>query len=164
MVDTYSKGADSRKLYKKNHGDGEDPIIIAQRFLNIFRQLHIFSTERKEAFNKMILEQPPEIRGMFGSLPGGSVLQEYVDELEQSAGVARDHSGEFQTASATPELNDEISRAKILATALAEAQIQANAKLQNSIPQAQPQPAAAAPQPTGFCLSRQTNTCPRMLG
>lgn len=112
MVDTYSKGADSRKLYKKNHGDGEDPIIIAQRFLNIFRQLHIFSTERKEAFNKMILEQPPEIRGMFGSLPGGSVLQEYVDELEQSAGVARDHSGEFQTASATPELNDEISRAK----------------------------------------------------
>ena len=53
MVDTYSKGADSRKLYKKNHGDGEDPIIIAQRFLNIFRQLHIFSTERKEAFNKM---------------------------------------------------------------------------------------------------------------
>ena len=37
MVDTYSKGADSRKLYKKNHGDGEDPIIIAQRFLNIFR-------------------------------------------------------------------------------------------------------------------------------
>jgi len=149
VVDTYSKGADSRKLYKKNHGDGEDPIIIAQRFLNIFRQLHIFSTERKEAFNKMILEQPPEIRGMFGSLPGGSVLQEYVDELEQSAGVARDHSGEFQTASATPELNDEISRAKILATALAEAQIQANAKLQNSIPQAQaqPQPAAAAPQP-----------------
>ena len=147
MVDTYSKGADSRKLYKKNHGDGEAPIIIAQRFLNIFRQLHIFSTERKEAFNKMILEQPPEIRGMFGSLPGGSVLQEYVDELEQSAGVARDHSGEFQTASATPELNDEISRAKILATALAEAQIQANAKLQNSIPQAQPQPAAAAPQP-----------------
>ena len=147
MVDTYSKGADSRKLYKKNHGDGEDPIIIAQRFLNIFRQLHIFSTERKEAFNKMILEQPPEIRGMFGSLPGGSVLQEYVDELEQSAGVARDHSGEFQTASATPELNDEISRAKILATALAEAQIQANAKLQNSISQVQPQPAAAAPQP-----------------
>jgi hypothetical protein len=147
VVDTYSKGADSRKLYKKNHGDGEDPIIIAQRFLNIFRQLHIFSTERKEAFNKMILEQPPEIRGMFGSLPGGSVLQEYVDELEQSAGVARDHSGEFQTASATPELNDEISRAKILATALAEAQIQANAKLQNSIPQVQPQPAAAAPQP-----------------
>ena len=55
MVDTYSKGADSRKLYKKNHGDGEDPIIIAQRFLNIFRQLHIFSTERKEAFNLSLI-------------------------------------------------------------------------------------------------------------
>ena len=147
MVDTYSKSAENRKLYKKNHGDGEDPIIIAQRFLNIFRQLHIFSAERKEAFNKMILEQPPEIRGMFGSLPGGSLLQEYVDELEQNAGVTRDHSGEFQHTTTSPELNDEISRAKILATALAEAQIQANAKLQNNIPPAQPQPAAAsAPQ------------------
>ena len=149
MVDTYSKSAENRKLHKKSYGDGEDPIIIAQRFLNIFRQLHIFSAERKEAFNKMILEQPPEIRGMFGSLPGGSLLQEYVDELEQNAGILRDHSGEFQTTGAgtTPELSDEISRAKILATALAEAQIQANAKLQANIPPVQPT-AGTAPQPS----------------
>ena len=139
MIDTYDKNADNRKKFKKSHGDGEDPIIIAQRFLNIFRQLHIFSKERKDAFNKMILEQPPEIRGMFSSLPGGSLLQEYVDDLEQSAGVIRDHSGEFVHETTSPELSEELSKAKILATALAEAQAQAAAKLQSDAsPQAQP--------------------------
>ncbi len=131
MIDTASKAAESRKAYKKAHGDGEDPIIIAQRFLNIFRQLHIFSPERKDAFNKMILEQPPEIRGMFGSLPGGSLLQEYVDDLEQKAGIIRDHTGEFVSSqSSSPEMSEEISKAKILATALAEAQAQAAANVQ----------------------------------
>ncbi len=139
MIDTYDKNADNRKKFKKSHGDGEDPIIIAQRFLNIFRQLHIFSKERKDAFNKMILEQPPEIRGMFGSLPGGSLLQEYVDDLEQSVGVVRDHSGEFAHETTSPELSEELSKAKILATALADAQAQAAAKLQAESPsQAQP--------------------------
>ena len=139
MLDTYDKNAEMRKKFKKSHGDGEDPIIIAQRFLNIFRQLHIFSKERKEAFNKMILEQPPEIRGMFSSLPGGSLLQEYVDDLEQSAGVVRDHSGEFVHETTSPELSEELSKAKILATALAEAQAQTAAKLQAEAPaQAQP--------------------------
>lgn len=37
----------------------------------------------------MILALPPEIRGTFGVLPGGSVLQEYVDELEISKGMAK---------------------------------------------------------------------------
>lgn len=95
----------------------------------------------------MILEQPPEIRGMFGSLPGGSVCRNMSTNLSKAPALHATIRASFQTASATPELNDEISRAKILATALAEAQIQANAKLQNSIPQAQPQPAAAAQQP-----------------
>ena len=143
MVDTYDKNAENRKKFKKNHGDGEDPIIIAQRFLNIFRQLHIFSKERKEAFNKMILEQPPEIRGMFSSLPGGSLLQEYVDDLEQSVGVVRDHSAEFTQDTTSPELKEELSKAKILATALAEAQAQANARIQSM-----PEQPAFAPQAT----------------
>lgn len=42
-----------------------------------------FTDERKQVFNQMILEQPAEIRGMFSSLPGGAVLQQYVDELEE---------------------------------------------------------------------------------
>ena len=112
MVETAGK---TKKNYNKI-GTEDDPVIIAQRFLNIFRQLHIFTDERKQAFNQMILEQPAEIRGMFSSLPGGAVLQQYVDELEEKNGLVR------STPDAAPQADyEEETRAKILATALAEA-------------------------------------------
>ena len=112
MVETTGK---TKKNYNKI-GTEDDPVIIAQRFLNIFRQLHIFTDERKQAFNQMILEQPAEIRGMFSSLPGGAVLQQYVDELEEKNGLVR------STPDAAPQADyEEETRAKILATALAEA-------------------------------------------
>ena len=58
----------------------EDPVVVAQRFLNIYRQMHILSPERKEGFNKMLLELSPEIRGLFSLFPGGAMLQDYADE------------------------------------------------------------------------------------
>lgn len=123
---------------KAQRNGEEDPVIVAQRFLNIYRQLHIFSAEKKEAFNKMLLELPAEIRGLFSSLPGGAVLQDYVDELSEKAGLAK----AVQPAAAiSAEIADEeVSKAKILATALAEAQVQAAAKIQAA---PAPQPAAA---------------------
>ena len=49
----------SSASFGQSKNDSEElPIIVAQRFLNIFRQLHIFSDERREAFNKMLLELP----------------------------------------------------------------------------------------------------------
>lgn len=129
MADKTDNASEIRRKAQRN-GE-EDPVIIAQRFLNIFRQLHIFSDERREAFNRMLLEQPADIRGMFHNLPGGGLLQEYVDDLAEKAGL--------ETASSTlnklPDMaDDEVSKAKILATALAEAQIQANAKIQQAAP------------------------------
>ena len=88
MAEELKEASDIKKLIGKNKGE-EDPILVAQRFLNIFRQLHIFDQQRREEFNSMILALPPEIRGTFGVLPGGSVLQEYVDELEISKGMAK---------------------------------------------------------------------------
>ena len=108
------------KTTKKNYnkiGTEDDPVIIAQRFLNIFRQLHIFTAERKDAFNRMILEQPAEIRGMFGSLPGGAVLQQYVDELEEKNGIIRNMSG----VSSNPAATETPQQPQILAAAMAEA-------------------------------------------
>ncbi len=104
-----------KKDYNKI-GTEDDPVIVAQRFLNIFRQLHIFTDERKQAFNQMILSQPPEIRGMFNSLPGGAVLQQYVDDLEAKNGIIR------SIPDAAPKIDyEDEAKAKILATALAEA-------------------------------------------
>lgn len=116
------KAAEFRRL-KKQHDGEEDPVIIAQRFLNIFRQLHIFSAEKKEGFNKMLLELPPYIRGLFGSLPGGGILQEYVDDLAEKQGIeVGSHTS--AAASVPAGMEEEVAKAKILATALAEAQAQ----------------------------------------
>ena len=115
-----------KKDYNKI-GTEDDPIIIAQRFLNIFRQLHIFTDERKQAFNQMILEQPAEVRGIFSSLPGGGVLQQYVDDLEAKNGIVR------SIPDAAPQVDyEEEAKAKILATALAEANSQQHSGNDNS--------------------------------
>lgn len=41
----------SSASFGQSKNDSEElPIIVAQRFLNIFRQLHIFSDERARSF------------------------------------------------------------------------------------------------------------------
>ena len=85
----------------------EDPIVIIQRLLNIFRQRHILDEKQKLDFDNMILQQPPEIRHMCSVLPGGSLLQEYIDELEEKNGITPNQNLEH------PESNT------ILASALA---------------------------------------------
>ncbi len=71
---------------KNKAGDGEDPVLVAQRFLNIFRQLHIFDEKRHAEFKAQILALSPDIRGVFGMLPGGQALQEYADDVVREAG------------------------------------------------------------------------------
>lgn len=80
---------DSVKITKnyKLMGTESDPVVIAQRLLNLYRQLHIFSPEKKEAYNKMLMEQTPEVKKMLGALPGGVVVQQYLAEIEKEAGV-----------------------------------------------------------------------------
>ncbi len=117
-----------RKAMRKGE---EDPFVVAQRYLNIYRQMHIFSPERKEAFDKMLLELSPNIRGMFSSLPGGSMLQDYVDDLAEKAGVEKSIP-----STSSVSLNDEANQqAQILANALAKAQTQtpqANVQVSNT--------------------------------
>jgi len=81
--------SDSKKI-KKNYkllGTENDPVIIAQRLLNLYRQLHIFSAEKKEAYNQMLMEQTPEVKRTLGALPGGVVVQQYLADIEEEAGV-----------------------------------------------------------------------------
>ncbi len=86
------KGAEFTQIFNK-HGGEEDPVIAAQRFLNIFRQLHIFTAAKRKEFDELLLKQPASVKGMFASLPGGSVLQEYVNNLEQNAGMEKTQAG-----------------------------------------------------------------------
>lgn len=100
----------------------EDPVVVAQRYLNIYRQMHIFPPERKEAFDKMLLELPSNICSIFSSLPGGLMLQDYVNDLAEKHGMNK-----------TVQSQETENNAPILETALS----------QNVQQQAQP----AAPQP-----------------
>ena len=56
------KTSEARRKAQRN-GE-EDPVVVAQRFLNIYRQIHIFNAEKKAAFNKMLLALSPQIRGI----------------------------------------------------------------------------------------------------
>ena len=131
------KTTEARRKAQRN-GE-EDPVVVAQRFLNIYRQIHIFTPERKASFDKMLLELSADIRGLFGALPGGAMLQEYVDELAEKAGMEKSAA-----PVATKVDDEEVSKAKILATALAEAQVQAS-KIQASPIGAPATNAAVAP-------------------
>ena len=108
MAEEYRSGLNR---LKNKTGDGEDPVLVAQRFLNIFRQLHIFDEKRHAEFKSQILALSPDIRSAFGMLPGGQALQEYADEIVREAG------GTATTAetAATP------TQGTILSAAMAEA-------------------------------------------
>ena len=69
---------------KKNE---EEPILVAQRFLNIYRQMHIFNKERQEQFDDMLLALPSDIRILLSTLPGGSLLLEHIEEVEHKRGL-----------------------------------------------------------------------------
>lgn len=72
-------------------GTENDPVIIAQRLLNLYRQLHIFNEEKREAFDKMLVEQTSEVKQILGTLPGGLVLQQYLEEVEEKLGITVEH-------------------------------------------------------------------------
>jgi hypothetical protein len=95
-----------------NSDKEEEPIIIAQRFLNIFRQLHIFSKEKKEEFNNQLLKQPKAIRKCLKTLPGGSVLLEYMDDLERGDEVDDTDASGAEETSIVAEASQDIEQAK----------------------------------------------------
>ena len=122
------KNAEYSQAFGLNH-DEEDPRLVAQRLLNIFRQLHIFTTHKRKEFNDNLLKQPLQVKKALAALPGGSLVLEYLNELEEKAGVKTDISllksskeniqKEIQSVE---EGHDEIAQVKILAKALSEAQ------------------------------------------
>ena len=117
------KNAEYSEFLKK---DGEeDPRVIAQRLLNIFRQLHIITQKKRDEFNQHIKEQPYAVKKALASLPGGGVLLEYLNELEiESGGEALDASLLAPSVSSYKDKispKDSLSQVQILAQALSEA-------------------------------------------
>ena len=73
--------------FGKKKKDEEEPILVAQRFLNIYRQMHIFNKERQNQFDDILLSLPSDIRILLSTLPGGSLLLEHIEEVEHKRGL-----------------------------------------------------------------------------
>ena len=83
MADELNKDAE----FGGKHKDEEDPILVAQRYLNIYHQIHIFNKERQDEFDDSLLSLSSDIRILLSTLPGGSVLLEHITELEETRGI-----------------------------------------------------------------------------
>lgn len=116
----------------------EDPFTVAQRYLNIYRQIHIFSPERKASFDKMVLELSPEIRGIFSLLPGGAMLQDYVDELAEKNGLSVSRTPNLSYEEYTPATEIPVQAAPVNPTPVQAAPVQAAPVVQTIIPQMGP--------------------------
>ncbi len=63
--------------------DEENPLLIAQRYLNIFHQINIFKAAKKAEFDAELLNMPEKIKKLLINIPGGRILLEHILELEE---------------------------------------------------------------------------------
>ena len=66
----------------------EAPILIAQRYLNIYRQVHIFNKAKRDQFDDELLALPPQVTNFFKRMPGGRLLVEHIEEVKTERGIA----------------------------------------------------------------------------
>ena len=73
--------------YAGNKQDLEQMLLEAQRYLNIFHQIHIFNDKKKEEFNQSLVHISDKLRAVLLNLPGGRVLIEYIEDYEVKKGL-----------------------------------------------------------------------------
>ena len=64
----------------------ESPLLVAQRYLNIFRQMHIFKAKKRTEFDTELLNMPEKIKRLLIDIPGGRILLEHLLVLEEQNG------------------------------------------------------------------------------
>ena len=70
-----------------NSGE-EAPILVAQRYMNIFRQVHIFNKAKRDEFDEELLSLPQNITDFFKRMPGGRLLVEHIEKVKTERGIA----------------------------------------------------------------------------
>ncbi|MBQ7632492.1 MAG: hypothetical protein IJS88_00050 [Alphaproteobacteria bacterium] len=82
-----SSELDEDAEFRGSKEDQEDLLLTAQRYLNIFHQIHIFKAAKRKEFDQQLLEMPEKIRHILSMLPGGRILLEHIAELEAQHGI-----------------------------------------------------------------------------
>lgn len=73
--------------YIGNKQAEEDLLLSAQRYLNIFHQIHIFNDRKKNEFDQSLLDMPIDVRHILAILPGGRVLLEHIGDLQKDRNI-----------------------------------------------------------------------------
>ena len=115
--------------------DGEeDPYVTAQRFINVYRQLHVLREDLVTRYNDMLLEIDSDARSTLTDIPGGRDVRDYLEYLEhQKYGddyVSEDSDDVFVS-------REEKAKAKAIADALSSAQEKMNQNQMAVMQQAQ---------------------------
>ena len=97
--------------------DGEeDPYITAQRFINVYRQMHVLRSDLVTRYNDMLLSINDDVRLTLNDIPGGHDVMDYLEYLEV------EKYGEAKTVEKEVEISEEEkARAKAIADAMAAA-------------------------------------------
>ncbi len=96
-------------ILKKRKDDQEElPVLTAQRFLNIFRQIHIFSDKKQKEFDEELRKLPSEVIMAMRGLPGAKLLLEHLDELK---GISSVNDAISSATAASREAEEEIENA-----------------------------------------------------
>ena len=74
--------------FGSDKNEEEAPILVAQRYLNIFRQIHIFSKEKRDQFDDELLALPQNILDFYKRMPGGRLLIEHIEDVKTERGIS----------------------------------------------------------------------------
>ena len=74
--------------FGSNKSGEEAPILVAQRYLNIFRQVHIFNKAKRDQFDDELLALPNSVMDYFKRMPGGRLLVEHIEDVKTERGIA----------------------------------------------------------------------------
>jgi hypothetical protein len=82
---------------KADEEEEENPILVAQRYLNIYHQIHIFPPEKRAEFDASVKNMPNNIRHILPTIPGGRILLDHILELEGKKKKNYDYDNEVNT-------------------------------------------------------------------
>ena len=74
--------------FGSNENQEEAPILIAQRHLNIFRQVHIFNKAKRDQFDDELLALPDVVINYIKKMPGGRLLIEHLEDVKTKRGIS----------------------------------------------------------------------------
>ncbi len=90
--------------------EDESPTTVAQRFINIYRQLPILGEEAVKRYNAMLMGQSTaEVLIALTSLPGGEEIREYINFLEHKDLEEREELEEQEKQAAQLPKAEELS-------------------------------------------------------